>query len=266
MEAEPAGRVASNPTLHAEMFGSVGPRLALLHGFGGVADVWHDIAERLSVNHRMIVYDLPGHGRSLNYPKAGPPKIAARAIADDLRSRGPGPLHLVGHSMGGAIAVLVALGAQDLVASLTLVAPGGMGEEINAPLLRRFGDAQSHHEIAACLKAMSTPGAPDPDPRAAVLAAARGSAEQHRKLVEIAELITRDGRQGVIPTNILASLSIPVSVLWGTDDPVLPYAQARNLPPNVEVTAIPGAGHMLIEEAPQAIIATLLRQSSMSVA
>ncbi len=136
--------------------------------------------EKLAANYRVIVYDLPGHGRSVDYPNGGPPKIAARAVIEDLRLRGLTSVHLAGHSMGGAIATLVALGAQDVVASLTLVAPGGMGEEINAPLLRRFAAAQSAGEIAACLRDMSTPQAPDPSPTVEVLTRARQSREQTR--------------------------------------------------------------------------------------
>ena len=247
--------------LYTKTLGSVGPVVALLHGFGGVSDVWNDIAEKLAANHRVIAYDLPGHGRSVDYPNGGPPKVASRAIIEDLRSRGLTSVHLAGHSMGGAIATLVAMGAQDLVASLTLAAPGGMGEEINAPLLRRFAAARAVDEIAACLREMSTPQAPDPSPAAEVLTCARQSPMQGHKLIEIAELITRNGQQGVIPTEMLASLAMPVEVLWGTRDSVLPFAQTRNLPRSFEIIALEGAGHMLIEEAPEAIVEVLMRQS-----
>lgn len=246
--------------LYAATSGEVGPVVVLLHGFGGLSDVWKEIATTLAPNHRVIAYDLPGHGRSVDYPGGGPPKIAAKAVIGDLRSRGLAAVHVVGHSMGGAIAILAALAAPDLVVSLTLVAPGGMGEEINAPLLRRFGAAHTMDDIAACLKEMSTPYAADPQSGASVLAEARQSFEQQHKLAEIAALITRDGKQGVIPKEMLTSLAMPVSVLWGTEDLVLPFAQTRNLPPNFEVKELSGAGHMLIEEAPGAIIEALLRQ------
>jgi len=246
--------------IHAVTSGKAGPVVVLLHGFGGLGDVWRDIAAELAPKHRVIAYDLPGHGRSAAYPGSGPPKIAAKAVIDDLRMRGLDRAHVVGHSMGGAIAILIALGAQELVASLTLVAPGGMGEEINAPLLRRFGAAQTIDDIAACLKEMSASNAGDLRPVAGELAAARQTPEQRQRLAEIAELITRHGKQGVIPREMLASLAMPVSVLWGTGDPVLPFAQTRNLPSTFQVQALAGAGHMLIDETPEAIVATLLGQ------
>jgi len=264
MEAETADPQAGvQPKLNATTYGRTGPAIALLHGFGGAGSVWYAIATALAADHRVIVYDLPGHGGSLDFPGGGPPKVAARAVVDDLRARGHASVHLAGHSMGGAIATLAALSAPDLIASLSLVAPGGMGAEINAALLRRFGAAQSVHDIAACLLEMSTPDAADPGRAAETLAEARKSEAHYRKLNEIADLITRDGRQGVIPAAMLASLMMPVSVLWGSADPVLPFAQIQNLPSHFSITALEGKGHMLIEEAPAAILEMLCRQTSL---
>ena len=109
---------------------------------------------------------------------------------------------------------------------------------------------------------MSAPHAADFDQAARALVPARRSLGQQRKLEEVATLITRNEKQGVIPREMLASLAMPVSVLWGTGDAMLPFAQTRNLPPNFEVKELPGAGHMLIEEAPEAIIAMIRSQTA----
>jgi len=260
MEAESTQQNRVGGDLYAATYGDAGPVVVLLHGFGGLSDAWRNIAVCLAANHCVIAYDLPGHGRSVDYPGGGPAKVAARAVVDDLRRRGLTSVHVVGHSMGGAIAILTALGSEDLVASLTLVAPGGIGEEINAPLLRRFGAAHTIDEIVVCLTDMAAPHASDTKPLAGILAGARRSDGQQRKLAEIAALITRDGKQGVIPREMLVSLPMPVSVLWGTRDAVLPFAQTRNLPSNFDVRQLDGAGHMLIEEAPDSIIEVLLRR------
>jgi pimeloyl-ACP methyl ester carboxylesterase len=238
--------------------------VALLHGFGGTHGVWCDIARRLASDHRVIAYDLPGHGLSLDYADGGAPKVAARAVIDDLRARGDTRVHLVGHSMGGAIALLAALSSREIIASLMLAAPGGIGETINADVLRRFAAAHMTGDIADCLRVMSTPETPDAGATAQMLAEARHSPAQRGRLIEIADLITKGGRQGRIPPEVLATLRIPVSVLWGTRDPVLPVDQARNLPAAFELRLLDGAGHMLIEEAPDAIIAMVRAQTANS--
>lgn len=225
----------------------------LLHGFGACHGVWDDIAGALGDTVRTLAYDLPGHGASLAVPDAGSPRRVAQAVAADLAARGLPRVHLVGHSMGGAVAILTALAAPERVASLTLLAPGGIGPEIAAPLLRRYALAAAPAELAACLAAMSGPGAGTPAGTIETLLAMRRLPGQVQKLAEIVASITRDGRQGVIPAAMLAPLAMPATVLWGTEDPVLPVSQAENLPNRFAVRRLARAGHMLIEEAPEAV-------------
>ncbi|PWJ83617.1 pyruvate dehydrogenase E2 component (dihydrolipoamide acetyltransferase) [Pseudaminobacter salicylatoxidans] len=247
-----------NPSLFAFEQGTGGEPVVLLHGFGAYHGVWRPLASQLAATGHVIAYDLPGHGRSLDWPQAGPPRIAARAIVADIERRGLKRMHLVGHSMGGAIAALVALVEPGSIASLTLLAPGGFGEEINAPLLRRYAAATAPDELQQCLAAMSAPDFTPPAAIAEELAAMRAAPGQREKLIEIAALITRDGRQGVIPRDQLATLAMPVSVLWGTADPVLPFTQVENLPANMTLRPIEAAGHMLVEEKPDAVAGFIL--------
>jgi pyruvate dehydrogenase E2 component (dihydrolipoamide acetyltransferase) len=143
------------------------------------------------------------------------------------------------------------------VASLTLLAPGGFGEGINGALLRRYAAAADETELAACLAAMSGPAVEIPPSALQPQLAMRARAGQIERLAAIADMIARDDRQGVIPRDSLARLPMPVSVLWGTDDPVLPFAQAAGLPPHFRLHPLPRAGHMLIEETPQAVLDAL---------
>lgn len=234
--------------------------LVLLHGFGASHAVWNDVVAEFSKTTRTIAYDLPGHGGSLAFPDAGPPKLAARAILADLDERGIGKAHVVGHSMGGAIAVLIGLMAPERIASLTLLAPGGFGPEINGPLLRRYGAAVEASEIRDCLAAMSGPQATVSDASLGAYREMRGQRGQTAKLEEIAALITKGERQGEIPREMLATLAMPVSVLWGDADPVLPVSQAQGLPASFRVRILPGAGHMLMGEAPAKVAALIHAQ------
>ncbi len=250
------------PSLFAEEYGAGSNVIVLLHGFGAFHDVWRPIAIALADEERhVIAYDLPGHGRSLDWPDAGPARTAAKAVLADLDTRGIERAHFVGHSMGGAVAALAALAQPERVASLTLLAPGGFGEQINSALLHRYAAATTQAEFAECLAAMSAPGARPETDNLSAFAEMRAVPGQKNKLAEIASIIARDGRQGVIPRERLESLSMPVAVIWGTEDPVLPFAQTADLPPAFQLHPARGAGHMLVEERPEMVLDVIRRMS-----
>lgn len=249
---------AEKPALFAAENG-IGPQaVVFVHGFGADHRVWSAIAAPLATSMRTLAYDLPGHGQSLGTEGAGSARNAARAIVADLSRRAIGRAHVVGHSMGGAVAALMAMADPARIASLTLLAPGGFGPEINGPLLRRYARALDRDELGACLAAMSGRGATVSDARLDSILSLRKRPGQIEKLVEIAAAITRDDRQGAIPHEALAGLAMPVAVLWGTDDPVLPFTQSDNLPAHFRRHALEGAGHMLVDEAPAAVREALI--------
>ncbi|MEO5756515.1 MAG: alpha/beta fold hydrolase [Mesorhizobium sp.] len=247
-------------SLYAAEQGAGSKAIVLLHGFGGSHDLWREVAASLASDARILAYDLPGHGLSFDFPGAGPAKVAAKAVLADLSARGLKRVHLVGHSMGGAVAALIALAAPEKVASLTLLAPGGFGQEINGPLLRRYAASVDKDDIRACLAAMSGSQGLPLQHSVDVLAEMRGRPGQREKLVETAAAMTRDDRQGVIPRDQLDTLNMPVMVVWGTDDAVLPFTQADDLPPHFHVHHVLQAGHLLAEEAPD-LIAEIIRRT-----
>lgn len=235
--------------------------LVLLHGFGGIGPLWGPVIDRLDAEQPLIIYDLPGHGGSLDAHGVGHAGVMAKAILADLDQRGASSVHLCGHSMGGAIAALIALKAADRVRSLTLLAPGGFGFEINHEALRRYGSAVAHDALAAGLAAMF---APDVRPDASDierLADARRLSGATERLMEILHsfLVEAGGRigQGILPLARFEALGIPTRLLWGTDDPILPVAQAGHVWPSAEVRLIDGVGHVLIEEAPEAVASAI---------
>ena len=237
-----------------------GPPLVLLHGLAGTHRVWDRVRAALGGTVSTLAYDLPGHGGSLIHAQDMKASPAARAVLADLRDRGIDRFHLAGHSFGGAVAALMALAEPDRVASLTLFAPGGIGPEINAPLLRSYASAETREEIASCLAAMSARAPSEKMIEDALQM--RASTGQMEALARLCAAITRNGNQGVIAREELAGLAMPVHVAWGGKDPVLPPRQADNLPHRFVRHLFPGLGHMLPEEAPEEMAQLLLSRHS----
>lgn len=122
--------------------GPDGVTAVYVHGLGGSATNWTDLAGQLSGYAPGIAVDLPGFGRS-EPPRRFDYSIPAHAdaVARFVRGLGVGPVHLFGNSMGGAISMYVAADHPDLVRTLTLVSPA-------VPDLRPFTSRMSDPRLA----------------------------------------------------------------------------------------------------------------------
>lgn len=262
------GQGRAGQGLHADVTEHAGdkPPVVMLHGFGGSSDVWQEVAGRLSPDHSTLAYDLPGHHRSLRAAGAAGAGKMAKALLADLNARGHRRAHVVGHSLGGAVASLMALIEPGRIASLTLLAPGGFGPEINHRLLARYAEADTADTMRLCLEHMVGWNRPIPDAMVAQLVALRQIPGQIEALQALLPSMTvADARgpgrmQGMLAREGLEALTMPVRVLWGTQDRVLPTRQAHKLPPLFAAHVFEDTGHMLIEEQPDAVVA-LIAQS-----
>lgn len=238
-----------------------GTPLVLLHGFGGDGSAWDAVKAGLPQSVRLITVDLPGHGGSLASDGRGGAGRMAKAILAGLDAAGVDRFHLAGHSMGGAVSALMAMRVPERVRSLTLVAPGGMAKEINADLLERYSRARTSEEVSACLGEMSAPDFATPQTVIDHFVAARARPGQIEALDETYRAMFPNGPeegQGVLPGDALAALTMPVAVIWGTGDTVLPCPKLSALPASFAFNVLPGLGHMLPEEAPDAVVRVLL--------
>ena len=127
----------------------------LLHGFGGDLNNWLFNTDKLAERRRVYALDLPGHGESAKDVGAGDLAEFAGVLGGFLDAVGAGRAHLAGHSMGGAVALAFTLEHPDRVASLALVAPAGLGEEINADYIDGFVAAERRRELKGVLSSSS---------------------------------------------------------------------------------------------------------------
>ncbi len=249
----------------AELFGfergAGGTPVVFLHGFGLSHRAWADVLGRIDPARHLIAFDLPGHAGSLGVPH-GSAAVAAKSVLAELERRKIARAHLVGHSMGGAVAALVALREPARTASLTLLSPGGFGAEINGSLLRRYAVAIEEAEIAALLPPFFADGHRPPAGLAASIAKERRVAGATDALVAIVETFFDGATQKRLPISDLARLAMPKTILWGEEDQVLPARQAKELPDGFEIHLLEGVGHMLPLEAPDTIARSIAALSS----
>lgn len=252
--------------LHAVVIGDLrrAPPLVLLHGFGCGAFVWKKVMAGLGPAVPVIAYDMPGHAGSLTADGVGGAGKMAKAIRNDLDLRGVTAFHVAGHSLGGATAALLALREQKRVLSATLLAPGGFGPAINHRLLAHYARAETHLDLIWALEGMSGFNATIDDDLVDAMLAIRhldGAQEALERVFEAITIVAPSGErlQGELPLDALAALPMPIRVVWGGEDCVLPSWQADRLPKNIARTRIANAGHMLIDECPEAV-AEILRE------
>jgi len=221
-----------------------GRPLVLIHGFGGDLNNWLFTQPALAENHRVYAVDLPGHGGSTK--DAGPWDVPAlsQALVSFLDALDVAKAHLVGHSLGGAVALETALAHPARVASLSLIAPAGLGTEIDAAFIDGFINANRRkqlHEVLA--KLFANPALVSRDMAEDVLKFKRLDGAT-QALSAIAAANFAGGRQSRLLRDRIGEIGIPIQVIWGADDRILPAQHAQGLPHNVGVHVLAGAGHM----------------------
>ena len=126
--------------------------ILLLHGFGGDLDNWMFNLGDLSENHRLLALDLPGHGKSSKTIIDPSIKGMEKFVSKFLELLDLTSVNIVGHSMGGAIAIQMLLDHPHTVKSLTLIGSAGLGTNINSDYLNGFVESQTPQEMTLVLQ------------------------------------------------------------------------------------------------------------------
>jgi pimeloyl-ACP methyl ester carboxylesterase len=264
-------------TLH-HTYGGMGRPIVFIHGLGSSGYIeWRFNLEHFSRTHRVFAPDLPGYGKS-DKPHAARYGIPyfARTIDRYLESRRLRDVTIVGTSMGGRIALEVALRYPTRLSRLVIVNSLGLGRPKIQPyypmmLVPRVGETLLHglrHGLR---------WAPSPVIRrfAARFIGAQGDLEKTMSdeyLDDLREMYAAEGypdaylatvRSIASPRSYLGALDVtrrldrikvPVQIIWGANDPLFPLAQAERahgLLPGSRLAVIKGAGHTPQAEKPE---------------
>lgn len=240
-----------------------GEPVVLLHGIGHRRQAWSPIFDTLAGDYDVIAFDLAGFGQSPALPTSMPYDMdhVCSHLTANFQSLGIDRPHVVGNSLGGAIAL--ELGARDAARSVTALSPAGFFGPANrfialAQLIALRAVSLASPDVV--LRAVSATSLgrriigsalyahPERVDAAATLGDARAmKASKAFERVALSAMRYRFSRK----------ISVPTTVVWGTRDRLLPYAQsatARERLPEAEHVGLVDAGHVPMVDQPDKIV------------
>lgn len=254
---------------------SAGAPVVCVHGVGGWAETWRPTLESLAAaGHRAIAVDLPGFGQSAPVQRAryfrGTDALYAGFVPAVIAALGLRSAHVIGHSLGGAVAFMGAVTAPERVRTLTLVAPGGLG--LDLPWTLRLGSVPF---LGGLLSGRSRQAA-----RAGLASCFHDPRRMPQSLLEECDRYSENGipetlrvlRAGVTLRGVRRDIrrewvarapryTGPALVVWGEQDAVLPLAHAQgaaDLLPHARLVTISDAGHLVMVEQPERFACAVL--------
>ena len=242
--------------IHSDAQGS-GPTVVLLHGVGLDGGLWDRCAPALAADHRVVVPDLRGHGRS----PAIEGRVTLADLAADVAEIMDGPAHVVGFSLGALVASELALSRDDLVERLTLVSCVADRSDAEREAVRRrlaLSEEDFEAAVEAAVERWFDPEWRSREPelvervRATMLANRWDSyVAAYRVFAEAdAELWPR-----------LPLVRVPTLVVTGEEDrgstPEMTRRLARAIP-QARSAVVPGARHLLPLQCPDELVRLIL--------
>lgn len=238
-----------------------GAPVFLIHGFASDSLSWYPLDRQLAKSHPVYRVDLPNHGASPKRQVAGFADLV-REVRDAFDALDLDGAHVIGHSLGGALALALADTRPRKVASLTLLAPGGLGPKVNGDFISGIARASRPESLAAWLKVMVRDQTLVDLPFVKAAFAARASADLRAAQSHMGETLFADGTQSFDLVAALHRLDCPTRIIWGRKDRVLDWRDALQAPGHVGLHLLPDVGHVPHLEAPDlslGIISALIK-------
>lgn len=252
-----------------------GPVLLLIHGMAGTCANWESVIEPLAIERTVIAPDFPGHGASA--PGGGDYSLGglASSLRDLMLALGYERATLVGHSLGGGVAMQFTYQFPEMVERLALVSSGGLGPDVS-PLLRAAALPGADLFISATAGVGSQIGsvigrgigAIGFRPNADLAEVARGYATlrdpERRKafLATLRSVVGMEGQRIAALDRLYLAEALPLLILWGENDPIIPVEHGREAHaqlPGSRLEIFEDTGHVPMLERPGRFIATLQR-------
>ena len=252
-----------------------GPVLLLVHGMAGTCDNWKSVIEPLAMKRTVIAPDFPGHGASA--PGGGDYSLGGLAggLRDLLLTLGHERATLVGHSLGGGVAMQFTYQFPEMVERLVLVSSGGLGPDVS-PILRAAALPGAELFISATAGVGTRLGSvlgrglgaiglrPNADGEEVARGYATLSDPERRKafIATLRSVVGTEGQRVAALDRLYLADALPLLILWGENDPIIPVEHALEAHaqlPNSQLEVFEGTGHVPQLERPGRFIATLER-------
>lgn len=250
---------AEGGPLHVSRRNGEGAPIVLIHGFAADSPSWTPFERELRLPNPLIRIDLPGHGKSPRL-KIGNFAELAKLVGRTLDAEaGTEPIHLVGHSLGGAIAIAIADIRSRMVGSLSLIAPGGLGPEIDGQALSGIARASRVESLAPWLRRLTADPDGVSDDYAKAAMRQRTDQQLRHYQTDLCDVLFPDGVQSFDLRPALGRLSIPTTVVWGKRDHILPSRHALAVDGDFGIHLLNNTGHTPQIECPERLAKIIRR-------
>lgn len=232
--------------------------VVLVHGYTGDSQSWRLVAPMVSANRTAVSIDLPCHGES---PLVEPDGFEdfVETIAQAIEGEGLEGFHLVGHSLGGAVAFALSERMAGQIKSVCAVAPAGLAPEVDGGFVRDYPKATAPEDIAFWLNHIVGEAFELPDGLTELIAEKRNDPARIAAQVAIGRLFFAEGVQAIDVTPQMNKISVPCKIIWGKQDTLIPWHHCLKAPPQVALHLMEKVGHMPPVEAPQ-VLADLINE------
>jgi len=241
--------------------------VVLLHGIAGTSATWDAVIPRLAEHYDVLAPDLLGHGESAKPRGDYSLGAYANALRDLLEALGKNRATLVGHSLGGGIAMQFAYQFLGRCERLVLVDSGGLGREVH-PLLRAAAlpgaelvlpwlSTTTSRGVGALVRGMNRLGirtGPDLDETWRSFVSLREPAARRAFIQTVRGVMDLSGQRVIANERLYLAEGLPTLIVWGENDPLIPVRHARASHERIagsRLEIFPEAGHFPHRDDPE---------------
>jgi pimeloyl-ACP methyl ester carboxylesterase len=252
-----------------------GPLLVLIHGIAGSSATWADVIPRLAEHYTVVAPDLLGHGDSAKPRTDYSLGAYASAVRDLLGVLGHERGTIVGHSLGGGVAMQFAYQFPERCERLVLVSSGGLGHELHLilraaalpgaewvlPVLCSRALCDAVHGAARVLRRAGLRAAPDLEETWRSFASLSDPEARLAFIHTVRTVIDIKGQRASAGDRLYLAAEVPTMIIWGAHDPLIPVAHAHSAHERIRESRLeifPHAGHFPHRGDPQRFVDVLV--------